>query len=362
MKKHALVLIVFTVLSTSCQKNSSIPSSEEKTDADKGKIVLHSDVQRVFLSGPLENVNLYARGAEELSRPLTPTFTWEEAKAPYTVYLSDNYNYSNALTYSVDDAKISFSNLKINTKYYYQVMSGDEVIKQDTFETSSQLVRNLYISGVTNARDLGGYTTKEGVVKQGVLFRMGRLNKNDVEEVDVRITSKGIDAMINELKVKTEIDLRMVDNNEVGGLTEGTSVIGNNVKYYQCPMDYTETMDKGDNDKSLRKVFTILGDKKNYPAFFHCSIGTDRTGYVAWLINSILGVSEDDLWRDYLFSNFGNIGGLRNKSYIENGYVKMIKETEGNSLKEKTINFLLKKGVKQQDINVVQEMMLNNED
>ena len=50
------------------------------------------------------------------------------------------------------------------------------------------------------------------------------------------------------------------------------------------------------------------------------------------------------------------------KSYIENGYVKMIKETEGNSLKEKTINFLLKKGVKQQDINVVQEMMLKNED
>ena len=40
----------------------------------------------------------------------------------------------------------------------------------------------------------------------------------------------------------------------------------------------------------------------------------------------------------------------------------MIKESEGSSLKEKTINFLLKKGVKQQDINVVQEMMLNNED
>lgn len=362
MKKHVLVLIVFTAISTSCQKNATSDNKETADAADTG-IVLHTDVQRVFLSGPLDNVNLYARGVEELSRPLSPTFTWEESKAPYTVYLSDNYNYSNSLSYSVDEAKISFSNLKINTTYYYQVMSSDnEVIKVDSFKTSSQLVRNLYISGVTNARDLGGYTTQDGVVKQGVLYRMGRLNKNDSEEVDVRITDKGIETMINELKVKTEIDLRMVSDNEVGGLKEGISVIGHNVRYYQCPMDYTPTMDKGDNDKSLRKVFSILGNKNNYPAFFHCSIGTDRTGYVAWLINSILGVNEEDLWRDYLFSNFANIGGSRDKSYIEDGYVKTIKEQEGKTLKEKAENFLLNKGVKQQEIDTVREMMLNQEE
>ena len=63
-----------------------------------------------------------------------------------------------------------------------------------------------------------------------------------------------------------------------------------------------------------------------------------------------------------LFGLVSGQGSLIENLNIENGYVKMIKETEGNSLKEKTINFLLKKGVKQQDINTIQEMMLNNED
>ena len=358
MEKHALFFVVFTVLLSCCNKTNNGGEENKETDPDEGRVILHSEVQRVYLSGPLDKVNLYARGAEELSRPLTPTFTWEEAEGPYTVYLADNPNYIDMNTYTTDEAKISFSNLKINTKYYYDVRSNGKSIKEDSFVTSAQLVRNLYISGVTNARDIGGYATKDGVSKQGVLFRTGRLNKNDVEEVDVRITSKGIEAMHKELKVKTEIDLRMVENNEVGGLTEGLSVLGNNVKYYQCPMDYNKGVDASENDPSLRKVFSILGNKDNYPAFFHCSIGTDRTGYVAWLINSIVGVGEEDLWRDYLFSNFGNIGGSRDKAYIADGYPKKIKETEGDTLQEKAVNFLLKKGIKQQEIDTIREMML----
>jgi len=358
MKKNALLLIIFSILCTACQNNGA-NNNEQEIDADEGKIILHSEVQRVFLSGPLDKVNLYARGAEELSRPLTPKFTWEEeeVEGPYTVYLSEHGS-SHEIMYTTDEPEISFRNLKINTKYSFDVIADGETIKTETFETSGQLVRNLYISGVTNARDLGGYTTKDGVINQGVLFRMGRLNKNETEEVEVSITERGIASMIDELGVKTEIDLRMIEDNEVGSLTEGTSVVGNGVKYYQCPMEYTEKMDNGDNDKSLVRVFSLLGDKNNYPAFFHCSIGTDRTGYVAWLINSILGVQEEDLWRDYLFSNFGNIGGKRSRSWIEDGYVKTIKETKGENLQEKTVNFLLNKGVKQKDIDTIREMML----
>ena len=39
----------------------------------------------------------------------------------------------------------------------------------------------------------------------------------------------------------------------------------------------------------------------------HCSIGTDRTGVICFLINALLGVSEEDLYKDYLFSMFGMI-------------------------------------------------------
>ena len=90
----------------------------------------------------------------------------------------------------------------------------------------------------------------------------------------------------------------------------------------------------------------------------HCSIGTDRTGYIAWLINGCLGLDEEALYRDYLFSNFGNIGSKRTISNIENKYVKTIKNTKGATMREKTINYLLDKGVKQSQIDTLYSMML----
>ena len=232
------------------------------------------------------------------------------------------------------------------------------IIKTESFTTSSEIIRNLYISGITNARDLGGYVTKDGVLKQGLIYRTARLNECSTDEVTNLIKEGGINTMLNQLKMKSEIDLRVVSNNEVGGLTEGVGVLGETVTYYQCPMDYDGVMDSDLNRESLRKVFSILGDKNNYPTFFHCAIGTDRTGYVAWLINGCLGVEEEYLWRDYLFSNYGNIGGSRNKNNIEGGYVKAIKECLGETLKEKTTNYLLARGITQAQIDTLREMML----
>ena len=163
--------------------------------------------------------------------------------------------------------------------------------------------------------------------------------------------------MLEDLKVKSEIDLREVSNNEVGGLNEPVGVLGDSVRYFQCPMDYTNLTSELNRD-SVKKVFEILGNKDNYPTFFHCSIGTDRTGYIAWLINAFLGVSEENLYRDYLFSNFGNIGGSRSVSSISGGYVSQINALEGNSLSEKTKNHLLSLGVNESDLDTLKEMML----
>ena len=231
-------------------------------------------------------------------------------------------------------------------------------IRNDSFLTDNEIIRNLYISGVTNARDLGGYRVDKEVTKQGLIFRTGRINENSTETPTDKITEAGKHTMLNELKVKSEIDLRMVNNNEVGGLTEGVGVLGDTVRYYQCPMDYNKSFETEENVKSLRKVFEILGNPENYPTFFHCSIGTDRTGYVAWLINACLGVNEGYLWRDYLFSNFGNIGGKRSVSSIDNSYVKTINDGPGATLKDKATYYLLQKGITRDQIETLRSMML----
>ena len=367
MGKNRITTILFSLISifsitliSGCKEKVSFENDEEVVEIDDSKktLQIHTDRQSAYLNDKVEKVNDYAVGEKEYSRPLQHKYTWVGGKSPYTVYLSEKSNYANSLIFESNEREILLTNLKVRTTYYLRVTSPTEIIKEDSFVTEDTVIRNMYVSGVTNVRDLGGYKIGDINTKQGLIFRTGRLNENGTDAVTDKITAKGKLTMLNEMKVKSEIDLRMVSNNEVGCLTEGTGVLGNTVHYYQCPMDYNLSFDEEINVVALRKVFEILGNSSNYPTFFHCSIGTDRTGYIAWLINGCLGVDEEFLYRDYLFSNFGNIGGKRTIDDIKNKYVKTIKNTRGETFKEKTVNYLLDKGVKQSQIDTLYSIML----
>ena len=89
-----------------------------------------------------------------------------------------------------------------------------------------------------------------------------------------------------------------------------------------------------------------VADEENYPMIIHCSVGTDRTGMFAFLINALLGVSEEDLCRDYLFSNFGAIGSKRKITQLkESMYYTEVMNAQGNTLSEKAYNYLADLGV-----------------
>ena len=40
-------------------------------------------------------------------------------------------------------------------------------------------------------------------------------------------------------------------------------------------------------------------DPANYPIDFHCIAGQDRTGAVAFILNALLGVEEEELYLDW---------------------------------------------------------------
>ena len=107
--------------------------------------------------------------------------------------------------------------MKIAQEYYWEIVATN-----DTDTVSSNLkeskviddkIRNLYIDGVTNVRDLGGYLVNGKITKQGLIYRTSKLN--DDESTTPLISEKGIDAF-NKLGVKTEIDLRKTVDNENG--------------------------------------------------------------------------------------------------------------------------------------------------
>lgn len=310
---------------------------------------LHTEKQTEFLSGNYREASRYANGRKEKSRPEAIEFKWayqnaQDGVTQYTLCISESPDMQNAMSCTTSEQSILVYNLKIATTYYWTVTADSVTSPVAEFATADAAPRNLYVDGITNVRDLGGWMTESGSrTRQGMLFRCGRLNESSAKEVNIEITEAGKKTMLDFLGVKTEIDIRKVENGETGGIT--ASPLGDTVTYYSIPMEWEGDTFNG-NREALLRVFSILADEENYPIIFHCNIGTDRTGLIAYLVGALLGVSEEDLCRDYLFSNFGKIGGTRHPSGLEESvYYQSVAAAEGNTLQEKAYNCLAEFGV-----------------
>ena len=353
MKKIVLRITLFLLL---VLLGVSVVGCAEDTD---GKVFdIHTETQNAYLNDKYDMATLYAKGDEELSKPVAITLSWNMVLGvkKYQLYLSEYEDFSISRIYDVNKNKINITNVKIDTQYFWHVeyQKGSDTIKTPTktFFVNGNTPRNLDIDGLTNVRDLGGYKTADGkTVKQGLVYRSSRLNEN--ETTDLLITEKGIQEMLDGLKVKTELDVRDAAKNENGGIT--TSPLGESVNYFNVSMrsggNYLLL-----NREVIKDVFSVFGDESNYPIVIHCSIGTDRTGLICFFINALLGVGEEDLYRDYMFSNFGNIGRLRTVADIEE-YLDIVNSNEGSNLSEKTYNYLLSIGVDSEDLDTIIKVM-----
>ena len=369
---------------TAAETTEQGPKYEIRLNAP-ASTAIHTDLQATFLSssdphafadilGPAYAAQSVSYdddpGTLEFGRPNPITLTWTvpegaaEHVSAYTVRLWTKSDGSDAkeIALDADKTECALYNLFIGTTYKWTVTllddEGDSVTSSvATFRTDSQAPRNLCVDGITNVRDVGGWMTLDGgKVRQGLLYRGARLNENFTTD-EILVTEEGAKTLRDELGIKTEIDLRQTtavnNRNESGDIT--ASPLGAGVTYLARPMDYGDALiTNAKNKQRVKEVFALLADESNYPIYFHCSIGTDRTGLIAWLVNGLCGVSEKNLWRDYLFSNFGEIGGTRTRAKNEGVYVNQIKAKDGANLAEKTYNFLKDYfGVPESDLNAV---------
>ena len=120
------------------------------------------------------------------------------------------------------------------------------------------------------------------------------------------------------------------------------------------------------NIEPIRRVFKVLAEPENYPVFYHCRIGTERTGLVSVLVNGLLGVPEEEIFQDYMLSNFGNIGGTR---IVNNGnidaiipYVNTLRSYPGETFADKVYSFLAGVGVPTEQFDSVISLMSEGEE
>lgn len=407
-KKNALIATLLSVASVSCVISAFVVNAASKANKTIQLTALYNG-ETVDIVGDAVEEYLSAEGDEAQIDALLKnqrsddwvkevTLSWKQnGSSFYTVYLSENQTFEDATVEKVFGytPMLDLYNLLPGTTYYWKVKgtySGDESAV-GTFTTEESKVRTIYVDGVSNARDLGGYETTTGKVNYGLLYRGGKLNGTTSGEA---ITEEGKSEMLDSLKIKTEIDLRSTGDD--GGQTE--NAIGGGVNYIKIPLgqyanilDYEtwSSLDKSEksgnfdanNKNAIKQIFELLADKNNYPIYFHCNAGADRTGTLALLINGLLGVDEHSLIKDYELTTISRYGKrLRssltedNKAFTETGvmqndggnYVAMglfidsLKSayTDGGDINEAIYNYLIEYiGLSNDTLDKIKSIMLS---
>ncbi len=262
----------------------------------------------------------------------------------------------NVKTYGFSDGsnKIDIYNLKVDTKYdhrlYLTMSNGSKIEVAGSFNTA-KTPRILNIDGTVNVRDIGGMSVNGGKkIKQGMVYRGSELD--GAVEKKYCISQKGIDEMRTTLGIKFDMDLRLSTDNVAGINALGESVLH---KYYGT-VAYSEIFND-ENKVNIRKVFSDLSDRNNYPVYIHCTYGRDRTGTICYLLEAILGASDGDMLKDYEISAFTD-------SYVDSesfeNFTRQINMLEGNNTAEKVEVYLKSCGVTEQQIEAIREILLEN--
>ena len=373
MKKTLIssILLLFVLSIAGCSKNQQSGDDDVIIDnsgfknINEGEVFeIHTEAQKTFLEyeGSYAKMpkSMFPDGKSHLSDSLPITLTWnyeaQEGKEveKYSVIYGQNKDLSDG--YRVDGSaekdEISFNNPYLGRNYYQLIATYTDGTTDETpirhFEVDSTYPRNLTIAGMTNCRDIGGRKLADGgKIKQGLIFRTSGKNQNG------SITDATKEEMIGHLKLKNEINLAG-DSSSYNLKLDGTTL------YEGSRMDTSSTGGYSHisrNTEAVKNFFNFISDETHYPLYYHCKIGTDRTGLCTILLHGLLGVSYEEAYQDYLFSNFGKIGEQRTigdgNSHDIKKYMDDFKNYSGEKFQNKVYNILLGIGVSKETLDKV---------
>lgn len=249
------------------------------------------------------------------------------------VYYSLSSDMSNAKSSNINDGTnlCYIANAIPGNTYYFQAMVNGSVVSKGKFRVTGG-IRMIYAPTVSNIRDFGGREVQNDMmVKYGQLYRGGELNGvHKVDPVDVN-------TLMN-IGVKAEIDLRLNashDGSEEVG-TCGFPKFSKDDFLFIGVNDYLpDHLYNSNARRHFRAEFDFILKhlRQEKPVYFHCKWGADRAGMLAFLLEGLLGFSEDQLCKSYEMTSF-SYAGHRDKSACY-ALIEVIKTCDGATLRDK---------------------------
>lgn len=202
-------------------------------------------------------------------------------------------------------------------------------------------IRWHHVPGMRNVRDIGGWNG----LPTGRVFRGSEPDCLPIEQVGEKrfhrlgVTEAGLRTMREELRIRTDLDLRAASECP----HPDVSALG--VRLVRVPLGaYLGAFTATNQYAQALRVFAARG---NYPIYFHCWGGADRTGTLAYLVEGLCGVSEADLSIDYELTSFARVFGLRRRTgtppeYAFPAFVARLKSYPGGTMAEKIAAYMEK--------------------
>jgi protein-tyrosine phosphatase len=179
---------------------------------------------------------------------------------------------------------------------------------------STETERRIVFERVFNFRDLGGWQTSDGrTLRWRTLYRADTLHRIEGPDLEV----------LGGLGLRTVIDLRNAQELENHGrlkhdlvdltvhhlgMVDEVGSAGTATTTPTFPADpppnagqsYISMAERG--QRSIARAIELLAAPGALPGVFHCTAGKDRTGVMAALLLSALGVGDDDIATDYVLT------------------------------------------------------------
>ena len=231
----------------------------------------------------------------------------------------------------------------------------------------------LPLEGAVNARDLGGYVTKDNMITKFKTFvRCSRLT--DLTYRDNEFLKKyGITDIID-LRGVTKIQPTFVSDDNIDKgyfkfyyLPISTKEMEDYSKEHENDLDF----DFGeaykfilDNKEKIKQIFEVFANSKG-SVLFHCTAGKDRTGIITALLLGLCGVPDLDIIANYEVTHTYISGSTFLNTYATNvqksepkfmqTFINRLKEAYGNYE-----NYLLSCGITKDDLEKIKARFLES--